>query len=903
MPDADDRNTVTQPGSLTPERFARVRAIFEAALERPAAERRAFAAGACVGDAALLREVEAMLAAEARSDPLLPRERPPSSSAPEEGRFPSGTILGERYRILGLLGRGGMGEVYRAFDLKLDQTVALKFLPAAANNNTRLLERFRGEVRVARQVSHRNVCRVHDIGEADGLAFISMEYIDGDNLATLLKQIGRLPADKALEFARKLCAGLSAAHEKGVLHRDLKPANIMIDRRGQIVIMDFGLAAAADAIPGADIRSGTPAYMAPEQKEGKEVTTRSDIYSLGLVLAEMFTGQKDTKTTTVKDLDPAVEKVIQRCLDPNPRNRPDSALTVARMLPGGDPLAEALAAGDTPTPAMVAASDDTGALSVRAAIACLLFVLVGVVPSLWVTSRASILRGIPLPDPPLILARKAHDIAVKLGYTAPPADSAWGFRGHEDFTAYARANLKTEDYRDLAARGQPPAILFWYRQSPASLLPNSPGRVWVDDPPLTQPQTVRIETDPEGRLVYFDAVPTEDMPAGSIRQVDWKALFEAAGLPPEQWTPVTPRRVPRVAFDEQAAWTGAYAHAPSVPLRIEAAAWKGRPVHFEVNGPWGAPAAPLLPRVSGFQYMVARLPVVTVVVAAFIVVVVVLAWRNYQRGRADLDGALRLAGFALSVHMGAWMLTAHYVADVRMLEQLQAALRSGLYASAYFWAAYVMLEPYVRRRWPQSMISWMRLLGGKLRDPLVAGHFLLGLALAVGFRLIAAAGDTTQPLGGTNPASILALSSPIRALGGWAGGIEVGMALQFTLFAVIFLLRVILRRTWLAVAIMAVVPGLARFRAPDGPLAGAAITTLLFVVVLAVLIRFGVLPMIVTYVFDQGVLERSAFPDNLTSWYAPGMYLAVAVIAALALWTFRNALGGRKVWKTELLET
>src|SRR5262245_33224718 len=151
-----------------------------------------------------------------------------------EGRFPVGIILGERFRILGLLGGGGMGEVYRAHDLKLEQQVALKFLPETAASNAGLRERLRGEVRIARQISHRNVCRVYDLGEIDGAPYISMEYIDGEDLGSLLRRIGRLPGDKAIEFARRLCAGVAAAHERGVLHRDLKPANIMIDGRGQV---------------------------------------------------------------------------------------------------------------------------------------------------------------------------------------------------------------------------------------------------------------------------------------------------------------------------------------------------------------------------------------------------------------------------------------------------------------------------------------------------------------------------------------------------------------------------------------------------------------------------------------------------------------------------------------------
>src|SRR5712691_11841533 len=251
-----------------------------------------------------------------------------SSQSIEEGRFPAGTTLAGRYRILGLLGRGGMGEVYRALDLILNQPVALKFLSEAAHTGEAALARFRNEVRIARQVSHPNVCRVYDIGVIEGLHFLSMEYVDGENLASLLRRIGRLPSDKALEFTRRICAGLAAAHERGVLHRDLKPAN-----------------------------------MSPEQKAGREVTARSDLYSLGLVLHEMFTGKRhgdsqSSPATLVKDLDPAIERVILRLLDADPRNRPSSALNVAMALPGGDPIAAALAAGETPSPEMVAASGE-----------------------------------------------------------------------------------------------------------------------------------------------------------------------------------------------------------------------------------------------------------------------------------------------------------------------------------------------------------------------------------------------------------------------------------------------------------------------------------------------------------------------------------------------------------------
>src|SRR5437762_37503 len=164
------------------------------------------------------------------------------AAGPSVSRFEPGTLFAGRFRIVALLGRGGMGEVYRADDLKLGQTVALKLLPDRVATDPGRLTQFHNEVRVARQVSHRNVCRTYDIGEADGRHFLSMEYVDGEDLASLLRRIGRFPQDRAIDVSRQICAGLGAAHERGVLHRDLKPSNIMIDGRADVRITDFGLA-------------------------------------------------------------------------------------------------------------------------------------------------------------------------------------------------------------------------------------------------------------------------------------------------------------------------------------------------------------------------------------------------------------------------------------------------------------------------------------------------------------------------------------------------------------------------------------------------------------------------------------------------------------------------------------
>ena len=277
-----------------------------------------------------------------------------------------------------------MGEVYKADDLELNQTVALKFLPESFSKNEQALARFRGEVRTARQVSHPNVCRVFDIGEIEGVYYLSMEYVDGDDLSQLLRRIGYFASDKAVEISRQICYGLQAIHNAGILHRDLKPANIIIDSQGKTRITDFGIAGLEKDVQGAESRIGTPAYMSPEQIAGKEVTVQSDIYSLGLLLYEIFTGEqaiggdsvneilkKQSSHTPpnpskfVKTIDPLVDNIINRCLEKEPAKRPKSALQVAASLPGGNPLEAALAAGETPTPEMIAAVPKKGVLTAK----------------------------------------------------------------------------------------------------------------------------------------------------------------------------------------------------------------------------------------------------------------------------------------------------------------------------------------------------------------------------------------------------------------------------------------------------------------------------------------------------------------------------------------------------------
>ncbi|NIV26894.1 MAG: protein kinase, partial [Gammaproteobacteria bacterium] len=204
---------------------------------------------------------------------------------PSRGTFAEGEVQGERYRIRSLLGRGGMGEVWRAYDLKLRQDVALKSLLTEQVADAGALEMLRQEVRVAREVISPNVCRVFDLVEVDGHELVSMEYIDGTTLPEILKERSPLDLDEAREIASQFLAGLEAIHDAGLVHRDIKPENIMVTRTGRVVVMDFGIAKGLQE--GRGELAGTPAYMSPEQARGEELGPRSDVYSAGVALAEM----------------------------------------------------------------------------------------------------------------------------------------------------------------------------------------------------------------------------------------------------------------------------------------------------------------------------------------------------------------------------------------------------------------------------------------------------------------------------------------------------------------------------------------------------------------------------------------------------------------------------------------
>lgn len=850
----------------------------------------------------------------------------PSSGARSvhEGRFEAGVILAERYKIIELLGQGGMGEVYRAIDLKLDQSVALKFLLGEAAADRGFLDRFLNEVRIARQVSHPNVCRVYDIGEIEGMPFLSMEYVDGEDLGKLLRRIGRLPQDKALEIARKLCAGLAAAHDKGVLHRDLKPGNIMLDGQGNVLITDFGLAGIAGSIEGAEIRSGTPAYMAPEQLAGKEVSARSDIYSLGLVLYEIFTGRRAYQADSLADLqrmqsqatpvsissivggiDAAVERAIERCLDPDPKKRPGSALAVAAALPGGDPLAAALAAGETPSPELVAAAGEHAGFPVAVVAGLFLFILAGLGAMLYLASHTTLLEYARLRESPDVLEEKALEIAQKLGYTNPPLDSARSFTIDRNYTAYLERNLTPEKRRQLLAAGDPPPVLFWYRQSPRVLDPlRLAAAPSYSDPPVTISGMVNLMVDPKGRLRSFLAIPSQvDESADAAQPANWSQLLELAGQDIAKLRPAPPKWVPLAAFDHRAAWTTTLPDAPELEVRYEAASWRGRPVYFATLLPWDRPtrmeAAPPAPGETAQVWFSIGL------LAAILVAGGILAYRNYRRGRGDVAGARRLGLVLGAVGVMIWFLIqfqGRFTANT--WNSFQAAVGFGLVIGGYVFGLYLALEPYVRRRWPRTLISWSRLLSGHARDPLVGSHLCAGLAVGVLWAILAQIRIVAAVRMGSIPewADVGVFRGASTTLGLFLNAVnssvQTGMAILFFLF----LLRAVFRKEWIAGVLYMIAFVGVSVAGSTMPLLAAGFAVLQFGLLVLVMFRLGLLSAIAA-LFASTVLSLYVTTWELFRWYGTPTLLAILLIAGLSVAAFRWALGGRRIAFDELLET
>jgi len=838
-----------------------------------------------------------------------------TNPAQADSRFVAGTVLADRYRIVTLLGRGGMGEVYKADDLKLHQVVALKFLPEGLGLRGAALARFHAEARIARQVSHPNVCRVYDVGEVDGLHFITMEFIDGEDLASLLRRIGRLPADKAVEVARQLCAGIAAAHDAGVLHRDLKPANVMLDGRGRIRITDFGVAAVAREVREPGVLAGTPAYMAPEQLTGQDASIRSDIYALGLVLYELFTGrpvidatsigeallhhasQPATPSHRVPDLDPVVEHAILRCLQPEPAARPASAIEVSAALPGGDPLQAALAAGETPSPEMVASAGRSGVMRPALAVTIAALSLAALAGATFLRTRMTLEGRLPLP--PEVLAHEARRLIAGFGYPDPPVDTAYGFEYHMAYLRYDRLMRRRANRWPELSRPFPAVIHFWYRESPEPLVatvaprqvrPPGLGPVSLTNPPATVRGMRHVVIDPHGRLTSFEALPSEVGTAPNAAGTpDWDRILSAAGLEGHALEQADPGWIPPMPFDARAAWVGTYPGRQDLSLRIEAAAFRGRLVAFRQFSPWN----PLESRPDARQPPPFS-PVLTGVVVSIVLLAGAwMAWKNVRAGRSDRRTAFRLALLTSVAQMLIWLLEVDHVAGPGELLLYRLGLSEAALNAISVYLLYLALEPYVRRSWPQVLVAWTRAFGGRATDPLVGREVLWGVALGAGFAATSAAGNWLVSGVSTSAELDGALSARrLAALFISTFNNEIFLALIVCLLLVV--VRLLLRSSLIANGVLMLVFSVIGWGGPQiQSTAGAISGLLLATVTIVALTRFGLVAAVASLATAYLIIE-APLSLNPSNWFFSTSLFVLGTIGALAAVGGYLAASGRR---------
>ncbi len=763
---------------------------------------------------------------ESRRNPST--SHPPKSAG--DSRFLPGALLAGRYRIVSLLGKGGMGEVYRADDIKLGQPVALKFLAEQFARDEAALAGLYAEVRIGRQVSHPNVCRLHDLIEIEGQHCLSMEFIDGEDLATLLRRIGRLPPDTAIAVARDICVGLAAAHEKGVVHRDLKPANVLIDGRGRARITDFGIAASTDddALSGF---AGTPAYMAPEQLRGEPASLQSDLFALGLLIFEIASGRRafdapgiDALRRQHDEVEPAslvgatgglppnLADAVRRCLARDPKARPASAASVLALLPGGDPLAAAIAAGETPSPAMVAAAGRSGELPVAAAWGWLALLLVMVLAGHQLAVGGAQALGLLRPaKSPELLDDRARTTLAAIGVDSPAFDHAGGFYVESAATQWLRSQDPTHVDAARFAELRPGSLNYFYRQATHPLIgvtlyipPFQPiefGRITRTDPPVDVPGMVSVDLDQDGRLLTLLAIP--EGPFDSVRaDPDWNAALRSAGLDPATLVDTEPRGMAPVDTDRRLAWDGRIERPVPMAVHVEAASFRGRPVWFSLQPPWYRPATATSMQTVRIGPEVG-LTLVLAGAAATTVGIFVLVRRHLRSGRGDRRGATRLAVSMGTLWLVDLLIRSDHVrdefAEARLIVMIESQV---VFFSITLWLTYIALEPIARRRWPVLLIGWTRLLDGRWRDAMVARDLLVGMVTGVAMRLIVYAACAYPQWIATSPlaphqTAVSPLTSGRHLLHFILGAPGFGAMIALSGLFGLYLARYVLRNRWL----------------------------------------------------------------------------------------------------------
>lgn len=777
-----------------------------------------------------------------------------------------GDLVADRYRLEYVVGRGGMGEVFAAHDRLLDKRVALKVLRIA---DTSLLRR---EVTLSHKVTHPFVCRVYDLGQVDGQVFLTMEYVNGQTLERLLRQVRQFTPQRAQTLAVQVCLGLEAAHEQRVYHRDLKPSNVLIDEQGNVRLADFGLAAAADDDQPPD--GGTIAYMSPEQLSGGDVTGSSDIYSLGLLLFEIFTGRRicqqiQTRAALLErhelhieeqdgfyQLPPEVGETIAACVQFSPQDRPVSVAAVRKRLTNQAETLDSIARRNW-------------SWGKRRAVLCMAMFLIAFVALLSLADRATLL-GRAAPKAPDALQERAEEVLAMVRETAP-VDRARGY-----ISQSAGYHLP------------PDTVAFFYRESPVPLVPNqffpidyrfwhsfTVGCVTLENPAPLVPGMGSVILDKDGGLLRLEIVPiaSASEPTQVFLLDAWRDHLPQA-TSKLTWISSNADDLPpgsALSSDRRIAWVG---HDDSgKPLwRLVIAERAGQLVFLECS-PLVASVSPPERSAIPTQFFFG--------VLAFSLGVA--AW-NLRRRACDVGNSVKVALAIFLLSLVGHLCIGHHHFSVHGFDILEIGLAMSLYVAFVGWVAYVATEPFVRRYLPDTFISWGRLLAGRISDPLIARDVLVGLTLATVSRLLS-----------TLALSYLEPDALIEGLtGGLVGGRHfLGLVLIWWSFgaAINLLMLVILaiaRRhfpSWLARIICIIIwtaPFIHPFATP-GPVSialGIALTTL----TVLVLEKYGFLPIVVSWLVH--FLLLGPLTVDMHRWYSTTSTLLIGALLLMGVYGF-----------------
>jgi hypothetical protein len=660
------------------------------------------------------------------------------------------------------------------------------------------------------------------------------------------------------------------------------------------------------------------------------------------------------------------------CLEADPARRPTSAQVVAKALPGGDPLANALAAGETPSPEMVAAAGGRGGMRPLTAALCLAGIIIGMLVIAGLNNGAALFRLARLDKPPVVLADRARRILNDAGLEEEPGATVYRLGVDRAFLRQIQRNDSTPA-RWRQVREAPYAVYYlWYREGPSPLIPydTRDAKVTYFDPPMHTPGMAYVRLSTDGRLLALEVVAEpESVWEGNPEAVDWSKLFTEAGLEPTRLERVGnaglkvteenrqghgPGLTPRVPTDHMAAWVGASPWRSQDSLKVRAGSYQARPVFFSTNvtyksasdsraagvalgdttgaehiGEAGEPASGFGAGVAigvrdteatqtgrSVSYDAGMIVGVVIGFASLALVLVVLvggpfmAWRNLRMGRGDRRGALRFGLFAFGLVLANNLL----VADHAILMQnntvnlgyeysiLLGKLGMAILYGAYVALAYLALEPYVRRHWPNALISWTRLLRGKLGDPLVGRDLLLGSVCGVLIALLWLMRHIAPPWFGLAPPC--PFNAELAALKGGAGAIAAFVSPTFlfpSMLGVLALvvLVILLRRRWLALTVLVVlviaIGALGEFQSSGDP-AGTSLTTVvclsaMVAVLLLLFVRSGLLALTVAFFFFRKIRR---FPLTLDSsaWYAGTSTLLILALTAIAVYALSAAIRG-----------